>query len=573
MYDQNHHNDNYRPTWMGNTKYSNDSPKYWTSKTQKRLTNVSYITGPSSQENEYNQTRYNQNHPKTLKKEQMKLKNGMSLFSTLKMQFTDYCEHSTLHGLRYVGDQRMSIIERCFWAGAFITAVCVAAFFISNIYNKWENSPVIISISPTYTELDTIPFPAITVCNLNQARKSEALNILEEGSELEKRLLEDFCNSNNSFADAGSQETEVETGNWENVGQSCTEMLHLCYWKSISVKCEDYFNSALTDEGLCCSFNKVHRDYQFHSPSDYGDLNQTYVLEPYVDWTPERGYHSDEPIESTPKRTTGAGTHLGLTLILDAQIENYYCSSTTSVGFKIVLHSPVENPRVSAFGFLASPSRVTRVLIKPQISESSPNIRSIDIAKRQCYFANERNLTFYRTYTQKNCHLECIAKTTLRICNCVPYHLPKNKSTRICNRNKEECTTQVKLSVTEISKNDHECKCLPACFEITYDRQSSNAIIDRSVQIRTDYLAGKSQKYFEKNMAILEFYFETKTFTKNVKGELFGFTDFLSSTGGLLGLFLGFSFLSAVELFYYITIKVCKTNLQRNKDTVYPFTK
>lgn len=28
-------------------------------------------------------------------------------------------------------------------------------------------------------------------------------------------------------------------------------------------------------------------------------------------------------------------------------------------------------------------------------------------------------------------------------------------------------------------------------------------------------------------MAILEFYFETKTFTKNVKGELFGFTDFL----------------------------------------------
>lgn len=112
MYDQNHHNDNYRPSWMGNTKYSNDSPKYWTSKTQKRLTNVSYITGPSSQENEYNQTRYNQNHPKTMKKEQMKLKNGMSLFSTLKMQFTDYCEHSTLHGLRYVGDQRMSIIER-----------------------------------------------------------------------------------------------------------------------------------------------------------------------------------------------------------------------------------------------------------------------------------------------------------------------------------------------------------------------------------------------------------------------------------------------------------------------------
>lgn len=36
----------------------------------------------------------------------------------------------------------------------------------------------------------------------------------------------------------------------------------------------------------------------------------------------------------------------------------------------------------------------------------------------------------------------------------------------------------------------------------------------------------------------------------------FGFTDFLSQCGGLLGLFMGVSILSIVEVIYYFTIKL-----------------
>jgi hypothetical protein len=41
---------------------------------------------------------------------------------------------------------------------------------------------------------------------------------------------------------------------------------------------------------------------------------------------------------------------------------------------------------------------------------------------------------------------------------------------------------------------------------------------------------------------------------------------FTASTGGLLGLFMGFSFLSAVEIGYYIVLRVWCLSLQHKKE-------
>lgn len=56
-----------------------------------------------------------------------------------------------------------------------------AVYYISNIYTKWKSSPVIISFSPFDADLSSVPFPAITICNMNQAKRSEAERILKEG--------------------------------------------------------------------------------------------------------------------------------------------------------------------------------------------------------------------------------------------------------------------------------------------------------------------------------------------------------------------------------------------------------
>lgn len=40
------------------------------------------------------------------------------------------------------------------------------------------------------------------------------------------------------------------------------------------------------------------------------------------------------------------------------------------------------------------------------------------------------------------------------------------------------------------------------------------------------------------------------------RSELYGPTDFLANCGGLLGLFMGVSLLSIVEIVYYLTIRL-----------------
>jgi len=54
-----------------------------------------------------------------------------------------------------------------------------------------------------------------------------------------------------------------------------------------------------------------------------------------TDWTPEGGYPPDSTARTIPWRPRGAGSHLGLTIVLDANLDDYYCSSTASTGFKV----------------------------------------------------------------------------------------------------------------------------------------------------------------------------------------------------------------------------------------------
>lgn len=64
---------------------------------------------------------------------------------------------------------------------AFMTALGFAAYFISILYIKWIDSPVIVSFNPMDASITDIPFPAITICSMNQAGKPEAEDIVKNG--------------------------------------------------------------------------------------------------------------------------------------------------------------------------------------------------------------------------------------------------------------------------------------------------------------------------------------------------------------------------------------------------------
>ncbi|XP_061382293.1 pickpocket protein 28-like isoform X1 [Danaus plexippus] len=543
---------------MNNTKSVLNKQNYWTTQST------------------YPWYDWNTNKQTGRSKSEQKPARQLSYFESFVQDFRQYLLTSTLHGLRYVGEKKLTWFERFFWLAAFCSAIVCASFFILNVYAKWKLSPMIVSINPENIQLNKLPFPAITICNVNQAKKSVAERYKNDGGLIDKKLLESLCLSK---PDADIFENELsEKADWEhtrsfliNITQPCNEMLAMCIWDSIRMSCQDLFNAQLTDEGLCCTFNVVHREKMFRNPRELNDMNITFP-NPSVEWTPESGFPDDAPPDGFPWRPQGIGTDHGLTLLLDANVAEYYCSSTKTTGFKVLLHNPIETPNIAKLGEVYGPGIEVRVAIEPKILDANPSLKHIDINKRLCLFSSEKELFFYRTYSLRNCEMECEARAMLDVCKCVLYYMPKNKTTRVCGTEDAKCYSDMRKYV--LNGRTHNCdECLPACTEISYTERPSSAPLNKELiknYINSLNLAtNRSPEYFISNMLIVHFYFENNSFMRFTKEEVFGLTEFLSNTGGLLGLCLGFSMMSLVELLYYLTLRaLC---VARKNKTVTPF--
>ncbi|XP_064212989.1 pickpocket protein 28 isoform X2 [Tribolium castaneum] len=478
----------------------------------------------------------------------------------------NYCDKSTLHGLKYIGDTSLSLVERIFWLLAFVSAFVFACYYISNIFDKWNSNPVLVAFNPTDATFNQIPFPSITICSMNQIKRVEAERILSEQNPVERQLLNDYCNFNNN-----SLETAVQSPNWETVqnflirvGQTCSDSIKSCIWQNDNISCEEYFNNDLTDEGLCCSFNRLPAENIFKNPDDYTYLNHTFPKRIY-DWSPEKGFKDDNDgdMGTIPIRPSGSGTHLGLSIVVDAQTDNYFCSSTNSIGFKIVLSNPIETPKIQDYGFLVSPGVEARYVIQPEIREATRSLRSVDVGKRQCFFQDERPLRYFRSYTKRNCRLECQSNHTLRKCGCIPYYLPKNKKVLDCGKRDEKCASQAKEDMELIYGNGSSCNCLASCYEMNFE---TSATYSKLYQMsKNQRLENVTNEYFVKNMAVLHFFFKENRYRRQIKSEIYGFTEVLSNVGGLLGLCLGFSILSLIEICYYLSLKILCGFVQTRK--------
>lgn len=62
--------------------------------------------------------------------------------------------------------------------------------------------------------------------------------------------------------------------------------------------------------------------------------------------------------------------------------------------------------------------------------------------------------------------------------------------------------------------------------------------------------------HFRIHYSRLAVYYKELQFLTSERHELYGYVDFFSNTGGLLGLFIGFSVTSAIEIFYFLTLRL-----------------
>lgn len=142
-------------------------------------------------------------------------------------------------------------------------------------------------------------------------------------------------------------------------------------------------------------------------------------------WSLENGYDDETNKKYYPHRIFNAKPDGALDLnfhLWNNDLE-LSCGSIKSA-YRIFLHMPGEVPNMSRDVLQVAPSEIAEFSIKVTLTTTSEGLRRYEPSQRQCFFNSDRQLRFFKTFTQNNCEAECLANFTKQQCGCVRFFMP-----------------------------------------------------------------------------------------------------------------------------------------------------
>ncbi|KAH8264123.1 hypothetical protein KR038_003287 [Drosophila bunnanda] len=525
--------------------------------------------------------------------------------------YQEYCEHTSIHGVQYLGDRQRPMPERIFWLIAFLISIYGCSMLITSAYTKWTETPVIVSFAEKSTPVWNIPFPAVTVCSetkrvLKQKGKETTYADLYSQFSEEMRASRIFKPQNVSALEMEEFRTLLHVCNTQIIDEDMPliagddldyfEVLErmlpqfdryffYCRWLSRFGECEKFFRKTLTEEGICYTFNglratEIYREDTYQYQHSGEALEMENISSRHSPWTLESGYAHSSDVETFPARVLSAGARSGIFLALQSfkQEVDYACRGPVQ-GFKVgvLLHAPDDVPQVSKQFVRIPMGKEVLIAVKPSMITMSSGIAEYHPLRRQCFLSQERSLRFFKVYTESNCQLECLANFTLTKCGCVKFSMPRNMDMPVCGEDKIHCYDRAErqLLVREFKRVralnaaredwrgvESACNCMPACTSLVYNTEISQANFDLEEMLLAEGDTDFLQEYPGSQMSRLSIYFKQSQFITSKRSELYGVTEFLANCGGIFGLFMGFSILSMVEMIYHFTLRLF-TNLKR----------
>lgn len=210
-----------------------------------------------------------------------------------------------------------------------------------------------------------------------------------------------------------------------------------------------------------------------------------------------------------------------------------------------IVHSPFELPMIfKDYEFCEFTYGMSmEVLIEPEVITSDEYLMSrYTKEERYCIFDEDVNLKYFKVYTQKNCEIECLTDVVIKNCNCVPFYLISEENVLTCSTQHMKCVKYYEFYALQDQERFDvykSCNCLPACNSVKYNYE----IISKNIQNRSH------------DDISIKFKFKDSHCTSYRRYQQFTALEFVSESGGILGLLAGSSLLSIVELIYFCTVR------------------
>ncbi|XP_078725153.1 acid-sensing ion channel 1-like isoform X4 [Lampetra fluviatilis] len=174
---------------------------------------------------------------------------------------------------------------------------------------------------------------------------------------------------------------------------------------------------------------------------------------------------------------------------------------------------------------------------------------------------------FFDTYSITACRIDCETRYVVENCNCRMVHMPGDAP--YCTPEQyKECADPALDFLVE--KDDNFCVCDTPCNTTRYGKELSMVKIPSKASAK--YLAkkyNKTEDYIRENVLVLDIFFEALNYETIEQKKAYEVAGLLGDIGGQMGLFIGASILTILEIFDYLyevlKDKVCKCRKKHNK--------
>ncbi|NXM66999.1 ASIC1 protein, partial [Serilophus lunatus] len=434
-----------------------------------------------------------------------------------------FASSSTLHGLSHIFSYERLSLKRVVWALCFLASLALLALVCTNRIQYYF-------LYPHVTKLDEVAatrltFPAVTFCNLNEFRFSRVTkNDLYHAGELLALLNNRYEIPDTQTADEKQLEILQDKANFRNfkpkpfnmlefydrAGHDIREMLLSCFFRGEQCTPED-FKVVFTRYGKCYTFNA-------------GQDGKPRLI------------------------TMKGGTGNGLEIMLDIQQDEYLPvwgetdETSFEAGIKVQIHSQDEPPLIDQLGFGVAPGFQTFVSCQEQ------RLIYLPPPWGDCK-AVAGDSEFYDTYSITACRIDCETRYLVENCNCRMVHMPGDAP--YCTPEQyKECADPALDFLVE--KDNEYCICEMPCNMTRYGKELSMVKIPSKASAK--YLAkkyNKSEQYIGENILVLDIFFEALNYETIEQKKAYEVAGLLGDIGGQMGLFIGASILTVLELFDY----------------------
>jgi amiloride-sensitive sodium channel len=388
-------------------------------------------------------------------------------------------------------------------------------------------------------------------------------------------------------------------------------LLKLCKWKGRTIPCSKIFKKVLSDQGVCCAFNTDVADKIFIKSTYTETIKELQEKEEVLAFKARNLTRWDWFLKNKEPKSQ-SGSRMGLTLVLDAHSDllTEYSMSSDFKEIVAAIIPPGDFPLLSQNPIKLKPGHNNMISVTATVVEADPDLQTyVPPNDRQCYFKDEtETIMLHKSYSQFNCLFECslIEAQKFQNLSCVPWFFPVFSSNdRICDP--WEKTRILEAMANEVPEN--ACThCLPDCSRTVYQPIISaqefracdeknfgmselcsfesidawpqiwgNQVLDQingtnitqnnvtdkiksSIRTKQLFLASdytfttlpKTYDAYKDDIAVVNVYFSSPTVMKFSTTINKTWIDFISGIGGNVGLFIGFSFVTILELVWLV---------------------